>query len=85
MSLARKSFYTHVRVPPPDNTHTAGTQATTSPLRPLTMAESGPECEDTVGWENNRGKTCRDYADWCDGGAFRQGSEWAAGEARQTH
>lgn len=38
-------------------------------------------CEDTAGWKDKRGKTCRDYQTWCADGTFRAGAEWAAGKA----
>ena len=38
-------------------------------------------CIDTFGWTNGQaGKTCADYAQWCDGGTFRVGATWAGGE-----
>jgi len=46
---------------------------------PGDSTDSAP-CEDTVGWENTRGKVCQDYTAWCASGEFKQGSEWAAGE-----
>lgn len=50
-------------------------------LRPAEgAAASEAVCEDTIGWENNRGKSCTDYTTWCADGLFRVGSEWAAGE-----
>jgi hypothetical protein len=44
-------------------------------------ASAGALCEDTAGWKDYRGKTCRDYETWCAAGAFRAGAEWAAGKA----
>ena len=37
-------------------------------------------CVDDAGWNNLHGKSCADYAAYCDAGAFRLGASWAGGE-----
>ena len=38
------------------------------------------ECIDTKDWDNGEGQGCQDYSEYCQGGGFRLGSEWAGGE-----
>ena len=82
VGLALTVSYSHA-LPPPSTTRTLVDEASYLEVSAIVDREEteGIKCEDTPGWKNPTGKSCKDYATngWCQDKGVPMGKEWTVG------